>query len=486
MLPEVASASLEQVLAQLKGLRESRSVIAMQASARDRLDRFVPHLLMVLSLESFELPYSEALARVLNLVESVIRRSAYLVLLLENPGALRQLVRLSAASPWIAEELAKHPALLDELLDARTLYTPPDKQGLRDELRQAVLRLHWEDLEGHMEVLRHFRQAHGLRVAASEVTDILPLMKVSDYLSDIAEVVLEHVLNLAWENMVARHGTPRRDDGSYCDPDFIVVAYGKLGGIELAHGSDLDLVFIHDASSKQSTDGERSLDNQTFYTRLGQRIIHIITTRMTSGELYEVDMRLRPSGNSGLLVSSLTAFEKYQKDEAWVWEHQALVRARVVAGCPKLAERFNAVREQVLCQSRDLAPLREEVIKMREKMRQHLGTKGPDGQYFHLKQDAGGIVDIEFMVQYAVLAWAKSEPSLVRYTDNIRILGCLETLQRLDPTEVHRLIDAYKAYRSAGHRLALQRQSTTLDSSLFIPEREAVTQLWQRLLSPTH
>jgi len=280
--------------------------------------------------------------------------------------------------------------------------------------------------------------------------------------------VLEHVLALAWEQLTAKHGCPRRVDGSACllgsnNSDFIVVAYGKLGGIELGHGSDLDLVFIHDADTTLSTDGERSIDNQTFYTRLGQRMIHIMTARMASGELYEVDMRLRPSGNSGLLVSSLAAFEKYQMSEAWVWEHQALVRARVVAGSPELGERFNAVRASVLTQPRALKPLVAEVISMRKKMREHLGSQSTssdsDEGAFHLKQDAGGIVDIEFMVQYAVLAWANKEPSLVHFTDNIRILGALESLQFIGANFVVQLVEAYKAYRSTGHRLTLQGQS---------------------------
>ena len=485
------SDDIETVMSSLANVRDSRTVAVMHASGRERLERFVPCLLSSLAHTVAPSSLTQTLTRIMTLVEAVVRRSAYLVLLLENPNALQQLVQLCAASPWIADQLAAHPALLDELLDARSLYSPPDKQQLRDELRQDTLRLAWDDLEGHMDTLRHFRQAHALRVAASEVTEILPLMKVSDYLTYIAEVVLEHVLALAWEQMAAKHGCPRRADGSACLPgsnnsDFIVVAYGKLGGIELGHGSDLDLVFIHDADISLSTDGERSIDNQTFYTRLGQRMIHILTARMASGELYEVDMRLRPSGNSGLLVSSLAAFEKYQKNEAWVWEHQALVRARVVTGSPELAARFNAVRESVLMQPRSLATLATEVIAMREKMREHLGHKassnGSETGLFHLKQDAGGIVDIEFMVQYAVLAWANRAPSLVHFTDNIRILGGLEALQLLGENSVEQLVEAYKAYRSTGHRLTLQGQSVSVAADQFIHEREAVIQLWQQLL----
>jgi [glutamine synthetase] adenylyltransferase / [glutamine synthetase]-adenylyl-L-tyrosine phosphorylase len=363
---------------------------------------------------------------------------------------------------------------------------------LRDDLRREVLRLGWDDLEGHMETLRYFRSAHALRVAASEVTGALPLMKVSDYLTYIAEVILEHVLELAWQQMVARHGRPLRDDGRADEqPDFIIVGYGKLGGIELAHGSDLDLVFIHNTQANLATDGEKPIDNLTFYTRLGQKIIHILNTSTISGKLYEVDMRLRPSGNSGLLVTSLAAFEKYQLNEAWTWEHQALVRARVTAGSAELAAAFEAVRLKVLCQQRELPALREEVRNMRLKMREQLGSgknNAQNEQVFNLKQDAGGIVDIEFMVQYAVLAWAWKEPKLAKYTDNIRILGALEEAGLLDAESVAHLIDAYKAYRSTGHRLALQRQEAVLHSKqgegepMFVTERQLVGRVWQQLL----
>ncbi|TQV77643.1 bifunctional [glutamate--ammonia ligase]-adenylyl-L-tyrosine phosphorylase/[glutamate--ammonia-ligase] adenylyltransferase [Exilibacterium tricleocarpae] len=462
----------------LEQLRESRHIVTMQAAGRERLDEFVPRLLGALAEQD---ETAETLARVLPLVEAVARRSAYLVLLMENPGALKRLISLCAASPWIAGQLVKSPALLDELLDPRTLYSPPDKESLRDELRREVLRLSWEDLEGHMEALRYFKAAHALRVAASEVTDVLPLMKVSDYLTYIAEVILEHVLAVAWRQMVDRHGRPggAQDD----DMNFVIVGYGKLGGIELGHGSDLDLVFLHSAEAGRFTDGERQLDNQTFYTRLGQKIIHILTAQTLGGTLYEVDVRLRPSGNSGLLVSSLAGFEKYQGADAWTWEHQALVRARVVAGSRRLAGEFEAVRAAVLCRRREDAELRREVVQMRDRMREHLATRGAaQAQDFNIKHDRGGIVDIEFVVQYAVLAWAYRDAALVRYTDNIRILGCLEEAGLLGTQEVTQLIDAYKAYRSMGHRLALQGQASVLSGSQFNAERETVERVWQRLL----
>jgi glutamate-ammonia-ligase adenylyltransferase len=492
----------EDLLKLLHDLRENRSVVNMQASSRSRLDDFVPRLLMMICehAERGELmiPFVDTFKRIMPLVESIARRSAYLVLLVENPIALHQLVKLCAASPMIAEQLAKYPALLDELLTPVNLYFSPDddheriKASLRDDLRREMLRLEWEDLEGHMEVLRYFRAAHGLRVAAGEVSGTLPLMKVSDYLTFIAEVILEHVLQLSWEHLVARHGRPQRAEGvADLSPDFIVVGYGKLGGIELGHGSDLDLVFIHNADASLSTeglaDGKGAIDNLTFYARLGQRIIFILNTQTAAGKLYEVDMRLRPSGNSGMLVSTLSAFERYQQKDAWTWEHQALVRARVVAGSSDLAEKFDQVRLAILHQQRDLPKLRQEVSDMRHKMRDQLGSdaksKRENTALFNLKQDAGGIVDIEFMVQYAALAWAYQAPKIVQYTDNIRILGSLEEAGLLDATSVAQLIAAYKAYRSTGHRLALQQQEAVLaGEGLFEVEREQVSQLWHQLI----
>lgn len=476
-----------EVLKKLSYLRESRALVSMQASSRDRLDQFMAKLLPALAAADDE-PVA-TLARIVPLIEAVARRSAYLVLLNENPVAMAQLVRLCAASAHIAEKLAKYPALLDELLTPHTLYTPPSKDLLRDELRRETLRLAWDDLEEHMETLRYFKLAHSLRVAASEVAGSLPLMKVSDYLTWIAEVVLEHVLDLAWQQLVARHGSPTKRDGSVYERDFIIVGFGKLGGIELGPSSDLDLVFLHDADISQSTDGERSIDNQSFFVRLGQKIIHILNTQTLSGQLYEVDMRLRPSGNAGLLVSPISGFEKYERDEAWTWEHQALVRARVVAGDCRVAERFDQVRKDILCRQRDLPQLQSDVAEMREKMRAHLGSgvKRGDSRYlsdekFHLKQDAGGIVDIEFMVQYAVLAWAHNQPELARWTDNIRILEVLEQTGVLQGEIVATLIEAYKAYRSAGHRKAMKRQSVTLSGDSFAAERQCVETLWCELI----
>jgi len=450
---------------------------SMHTTSLARLDEFMPLLLATLS--QFRAP-SETLKRLIKLIKAVVRRSAYLLLLMENPGALRQLVKLTQASPWIGDRLAEHPALLDELLDPNELYNQPLKNELHTDLRRTLLRIPEDDLEAQMDTLRYFRSAHVLRVAASEITGALPLMRVSDYLTWIAEVIVEHVLVVCWQELVKKYGYP--DNETRAIPNFIVVAYGKLGGIEMGHGSDLDLVFIHGANIHGHTDGKRSIDNQTFFTRLGQKIIHFLTTNMASGALYDVDMRLRPSGNSGMLVATMASFEKYQRDSAWTWEHQALVRARVIAGDSALHQHFEQVRQGVLCQIRENKKLRADVIEMRNKMREHLGSGEKDSTRFHLKHDAGGIVDIEFMVQYGVLAWAHAHPALVTYTDNIRILESFLNSKLLAAPEVNQLIDAYKAFRTAGHRLTLQQQPSIVTAAKFESERHIVERVWQRLL----
>lgn len=475
----------EEVARRLLGLRNSKAVKSLQTTARARLDAFMPQLLLALTpIEQ----RSTTLLRILPLVEAVLRRTAYLVLLIENPAALRELITLCAASPWVAEQLAKNPVLLDELLNAERLYSAPNKTTLQNDLRQQLLRFEWSDLEGQMDALRYFKLAHSLRVIASEIGGTLPLMKVSDYLTWIAETIIEHVLELAWQQLIEKHGEPRNADGSSCGKNFIVVAYGKFGGIELSHSSDLDLVFIHAADPNQTTDGAAEIDNGTFFTRLGQRMIHILTAQTMLGPLYEVDMRLRPSGNSGLLVSTLKAFADYQHQRAWTWEHQALVRARVITGDSELTKAFETVRRDVLCMARDTHKLRDDVVDMRKKMRYQLkprNTETPEHPVFDLKHGSGAIVDIEFIVQYAVLAWAHDHPALTRWTDNIRILETLQQEKLCDEKTTAALIEAYKAYRSAAHRLSLQQQPGIVTTTSFFEEQKTVLTTWQQIFFNT-
>lgn len=469
-----------EILRRLGELRESYACRALSAQGRARMDRLMPLLLGAAGgINAGEA--DTALGRVLGLIEKIARRTAYLSLLVENPVALSQLVRLCAASPWITEQLSNYPLLLDELIDVRSLYQLPGREQLETELESRFQGVDEEDLERQMDILRQFKQTNVLRVAAADVTAELPLMQVSDHLTGIAEVCLQRVLALAWQHMVRRHGRPPSlFDGRPCEPGFAVIAYGKLGGIELGYGSDLDIVFLHAGAVDGMTDGKQSIDSTVFFARLAQRMTHLLNTQTTAGVLYDIDLRLRPSGASGLLVSALEAFRSYQQEDAWTWEHQALVRARMVAGDERLGEAFAGVRREVLARQRDRGELVREVSDMRARMRTELGGKNPEE--FDLKQDSGGIVDIEFMVQYAVLQWSVTHPQLLDWTDNIRLLETLVATGLLAEADGVKLADAYRAYRAEVHRLKLQAQPARVPADRFVAERQTVQRLWQAWL----
>jgi glutamate-ammonia-ligase adenylyltransferase len=451
----------------------------MSLRGRERLDALMPRVLEAVATA----PQPTAtLERILNLLETVARRSVYLALLTDQPQALMQLVKLFAASGWIAQHLTRYPLLLDDLLNPAALYAPLDRQQLALELAQQLQRAPADDPEEVLNALRYFKQTQVLRVAAADVSGAMPLMIVSDHLTEIAEVLLRKVLELAWADLRPRFGQPRCVvEGVERDAQFAIVAYGKLGGIELNYGSDLDLVFLHDsAGSRQLTAGPRQIDNAAFFAKLVQRIIHFLTTRTGAGELYEVDTRLRPSGRAGLLVSAFDAFAEYQHRQAWTWEHQALVRARVVAGPAALAERFQMIRREILQRERDPNILRQEVRDMRERMRAELDAS--TAEVFDLKQGRGGIADIEFVVQYAVLANASRYPELLTYTDNIRQLDGLERCGVLSIADAARLRHAYRGLRRRIHLLKLQEQPAQIPSDVAQDERERVIRIWRRLM----
>jgi len=471
----------------LQQLATSKKVASLQPIPQQRLDEVMPLLLVELGRLDAPQP---TLERILPLIDTVLRRTAYLVLLVENRGALTQLVTLCAASPWIAEELTLHPILLDELLDVRELYNPLDLDGLCNELRQHMLRIPEDDVEEQMDCLRYFKRAQVLRVAASEVAGAFPLMKVSDHLTYIAEALLSEVLQLAWQHMTAKYGVPQQSAGVACDPSFIIVGYGKLGGLEMGYQSDLDLVFLDDAPNGLVTDGEKSIDNAVFFTRLAQRIIHLLTTFTSAGQLYEVDMRLRPSGSSGLLVTSVEGFERYQNKQAWTWEHQALMRARVITGSDRVHQQFERLRGEILSKPRKEAELRQQVLEMRGKITEVFATNKREEEVlkttFGLKYDAGGIVDIEFIVQYAVLRWSQNHPELLQYSDNIRVLEVLEQLELLSAVDAEWLRESYKALRSAIHRLSLEQLPSRLSMAEVTARgldkyREAVVRIWSEV-----
>ena len=481
-LAEHPCANAKEVQDKLSTFRESRAVLNMQQVGRERLEELMPLLLQKLWLQTAPLT---TLERLIPLLEAVLRRTAYLVLLKENPQALKQLVRLCNASSWVAEYITQTPLLLDELLDVTSLYRLPSATELREELHLRLLRIDPDDLEQQMEQLRQFVRAHKLRAAACEVMEALTLMQVSDYLTWLAEVTLTTVMNLAWQQMVDKYGYPTdANNDAVAEPEFLILGYGKVGGLEISYSSDLDLVFIHNGIAGKATNGERSLDNGVFYTRMGQRMVHILTTQTRSGDLYEVDLRLRPSGNSGMIVTSLKAFSEYQEKHAWTWEHQALVRARILCGQAALAAATKKVREGILSRPRNIPALREEVRAMRQKMRDNLGSKDTSGQQFHLKQDAGGIVDIEFLVQYGVLAWSHQHPALLAVTDNMRMLDAFAQVGLMNPQDRQTLQETYLSYRAETHRRALQKQSLLLDYDTqsrlgFDVRRSDVIRLWK-------
>ncbi|MCU7852262.1 MAG: bifunctional [glutamate--ammonia ligase]-adenylyl-L-tyrosine phosphorylase/[glutamate--ammonia-ligase] adenylyltransferase [Candidatus Thiodiazotropha sp. (ex Monitilora ramsayi)] len=466
----------EAVLQRLEIFRSCHACRRLSTKGHERLGQLMPLLLDAVGRSEKS---DITLQRVLDLLEAVVQRTAYIALLVENPMVLSQLVKLMGVSPWIANLLSRHPILLDELLDPRRLYSPLKRDGLISDLADQLSRIDEDDLENQMERLRQFAQSNMLRVAAADITGQIPLMVVSDYLTWIAESVVEQVIRLAYREMARRHGHP---PGLAPDETgFAVVGYGKLGGIELGYSSDLDMVFLHGCPNRNAmTDGAKPVSVDVFYARMAQRIIHLMTTRTPSGILYEVDMRLRPNGNSGMMVSSLDMFETYQLNSAWTWEHQALIRTRVVAGDKSVKERFDSIRHEILGQSRDADKLQKEVVEMREKMRASLDKS--TSERFDLKQGVGGIVDIEFMVQYTVLRWAHDYPDLLVWSDNIRLLETLSRLGLLSDHAADRLMGVYKVLRAAYHRTALQDQEALVDSQKLAEEAALVQDIWSWLM----
>ncbi|MEJ2154374.1 MAG: bifunctional [glutamate--ammonia ligase]-adenylyl-L-tyrosine phosphorylase/[glutamate--ammonia-ligase] adenylyltransferase [Desulfobacteraceae bacterium] len=465
-----------QLIEDLNGDAVLRS---MSALGRDRLTKIMPLLLKTAGGTSNP---QQVLDRLFDLVKSISRRTAYLSLLWEYPATIDQLVQLSEASPWISNLLSRHPVLLDELLDPRTLYSPPKRSDLASELRSRMAGIADEDFEHQLEAMRIFKQINTLRVAASDITNVLPLMKVSDRLSDIAEVVLNEVVDLSWQHLVAKHGSPACLLGDRkCRQGFAVIAYGKLGGLELGYRSDLDLVFLHAAAPGQTDGGPHPIDNAQFFARLGQRVLHILSAHTPAGILYETDMRLRPSGDSGMLVSHIHGFYEYQTSDAWTWEHQALIRARAITGDDELLQAFERIRMEILSQQRDSEALRNDVAAMRDKLRR-AQPPSKEGK-FDIKQGRGGIVDIEFLVQYLMLRHAHQYPEITRWTDNVRQLQSLSRHLVIDQQTAFGLRRAYLILRAMGHRLNLKGLPTQIDDNRFRGLRKHVLRCWDQYLA---
>lgn len=463
----------------IQELLDSRLYSSLTDTGRGRLNRLLPALVDICSTAPDP---NETLQRCLQVIQKIARRSGYIAMLADNPGALEQFARLVGDSQWITSRLTQHPILLDQMLDPRQLYTPLNRAELGTALRQELERVDPNDTEEVMERLRQFKQAQTLRVAAADITGVLPLMKVSDQLTWIAEAVLEEAQQHVWDTMTERTGAPcyKLDEQTH-EAGFAIIGYGKLGGLELGYSSDLDIIFLHDSQGKaQHTNGRKSIENAVFYPRFAQKIIHTLSTFTPSGRLYETDTRLRPSGASGLLVSSLDSFRSYQQGQAWVWEHQALLRARAVTGTPELIAQFEQIRHDILCQPRDIDELRKEVINMRKKMWETLGSKEKGN--FNLKKDPGGITDIEFIVQFLALAHAHEHPEIIRWSDNIRLLESLQQAGLLSEEQAEGLADVYRTLRNHIHALALQEKKANLPEPHYQAERDYVRKAWADLV----
>jgi glutamate-ammonia-ligase adenylyltransferase len=447
----------EDTLRRLNALHTGSRYRNLPELSRQRLDILMP---TVIQLSAQEERPQVTLTRALDLLESICRRASYLALLAEYPAVLSLLVKLVAASPWLAQYLTQHPILLDELLDTRSLYAEPDFDAMRQDLQRRLAEVEG-DVERQMDTMRHFKHAAVFRFAAQDIAGELPLQTLSDYLSALANLVLQATMDTIWPTLRGKHRET---------PKFAIIGYGKLGGRELGYASDLDIIFLYDDDAPEARDT---------YARFGQRINTWLNSLTSAGLLYETDLQLRPDGASGLLVSSLEAFEDYQRNKAWVWEHQALTRARFSAGDEAIGAAFSRIREEVIRQPRDVAKLREEVLNMRRRMRESHSVPATE---FDLKQSEGGIIDVEFMVQYLVLAHAAEHPELTENLGNISLLGKLGNLGLIDATLATAAAEAYRRYRSLQHASRLQEQTKSrVPLSAVAADAEAVRSLWQQV-----
>ena len=472
------AADASALLEQLRQLCTGSVLRRLDETGRKRLK-----MLLELLLQEQQLARNmDTCRRVLNVLEGIGLRSAYFSLLVESRRARQRLVDACSSGAFLAGQLARAPSLLDELLDERWQSQLPDALQLGEELDLRLAEVP-DDAEREVEALVRFKQAAVFRVALADLSGRLPLMSVSDNLTLIAALIVERTMALALRQISAQLGAPHCTlAGVRRRVNICALGYGKLGGFELGYGSDLDLVFLHDSSGEQQeTDAVAPVDNQVFFLRFAQRLIHLLTMHSVAGRLYEVDVRLRPSGKGGMLVTSMDAFRRYQFEEAWTWEHQALLHARAVAGEPELMRRAEALRNEVLRDAVRRDDLREQVSQMRERMRRELSAAGA-GQV-DLKQDRGGIADIEFLAQYWALRWAKAYPPVIHYSDTIRQLESVASAALVPQHTVDALVQAYQQYRQAAHRRSLEGLDAVVDAAQFQAERAAVAAIWHETMA---
>lgn len=472
----IAAPDDADLLARLQELTDGSRLRRLDDIGRRRLKA----LLELLLVEQGCAREPEPLRRIFKVLEAIGQRSAYFSLLVENRRARERLVEIGRQGDFLASQLAANPALLDELLDERWIDALPGREVLVQELELRLAEVAPDDVEREVEALARFKQAAVFRVALADLTAGMPLMVVSDRLTEIAAVIVEYAMALAWRQMTTQFGAPQCTDarGVRHAVHVAALAYGKFGGYELGYGSDLDLVFLHDSSGEsQETDAATPLDNQVFFLRFAQRLIHLLTMHSVAGRLYEIDVRLRPSGKGGMLVTSIEAFRRYQFEEAWTWEHQALLHARAVAGDPGLMARIQQVRAEVLQDAVRRDDLREQVAQMRERMRRELSA-AKEGE-FDLKQDRGGIADIEFLAQYWALRWAAGYPPVAMFPDTIRQLESVASAALVPQETVDVLVRAYQRYRLAAHRRSLEGQGGRVPAAEFAAESQQVAAIWR-------
>ncbi|QDX81394.1 bifunctional glutamine synthetase adenylyltransferase/deadenyltransferase [Denitratisoma sp. DHT3] len=442
----------------LAALRGSGRYQQMAQGIRERFDALVPRALAAAT----ERPNpDQTLARLLDLLETISRRAAYLALLQQYPQALGKVAQVMSSSSWAAEYLQRHPILLDELLDARLLEAKHDWAGFRAELEQRLADVE-PDTERQMDLLREAHHAQVFRLLTQDISGLLQLEKLSDHLSELADIIVDQALRFAWNKLATRH----RDA-----PGFAVISYGKLGGKELGYASDLDLVYLFE---------DDDADAGRIYSRLSTRLSTWLSAQTPAGQLFETDLRLRPNGDAGLPVVSIDAFRQYQLENAWTWEHQALTRARFSAGDAAVGAKFEQVRVEILRQQRDPAKLREDVLAMRQRMYDAHATKGEAAErIFNLKQDPGGLIDVEFLVQYLVLGNAHAHPELCGNLGNIALLRIAAELGLIPAEQAETVRDAYREYRRLQHALRLNNQKSKVERLSVLPEIEAVRALWR-------
>ncbi|MHB1373963.1 MAG: bifunctional [glutamate--ammonia ligase]-adenylyl-L-tyrosine phosphorylase/[glutamate--ammonia-ligase] adenylyltransferase [Thauera sp.] len=423
---------------------------------KSRFDALMPRLIeaAVATPEA-----DETLARMLDLMEAIGRRGAYLALLQQYPQALRRVADLMSASRWGAAFLTRHPILLDEMLDARNLDNAPDWPAFRASLGAELEALE-PDMERQMDLMRERHHAQVFRLLTQDIAGLLTVEKLADHLSELADITLDLTLPLCWRRIKIRH----RDD-----PRFAVISYGKLGGKELGYASDLDIVFLYDDDAPEAPET---------YNRLAQRTNTWLSSQTAAGQLFDTDLRLRPNGESGLLVSSLEAFREYQMKSAWVWEHQALTRARFSAGDRAIGEAFERIRCEVLCMKRNVDSLRAEVLAMRHKMRDAHGNKG---ELFDLKHDAGGLIDVEFLIQYLVLGHSHDHPRLTGNLGNIALLRIAGELGLIPADLAAACADSYRELRRLQHRQRLNERPSRIDPDEAEAARTPVRALWREV-----